>query len=1003
MISSLKKLNLYLILLIVIIFAFWQVFFLQNGMKWDFVDAFLPSRYFFSESILNNQFPLWNPYLLYGTPIYADLVSVFNPEFWIIGNMFGYSNITLQFVYLTYIFIAGVSFYYFLKQFNTENKISIGLSVAYMLSGFAIGNAQHLAFISGYAISPFVLASYFIFIRHINKPNLIQLSIALFFMIYAGYPGLTIILGYFLLVIFIFYLIKNRNDKSYIKKIFIYHSVLITIVILSSAVLIVAYTQISPFLSRYSGLSIDSALKHPFSVRSVLSFLLPMATGNDAQYFGTDTSMSNGYLGLISLILFIFSLTKKAKNKESYLILFFGVFSFLASLGDQFFLRGFLYKTAPLMDMFKYPAIFRAFTIFSFLTFIGLNFNSFKLNKTDRKRLIIISGSIILVLVILISLANNRITQFVFFNTGQSFIEELLNSTRFDNIIFQGTLQIVILLIFSLIIWKIKTVRYLSTALLFLFITDGIIATQLNIHYTVISNVDPIKFSNYINSSPKGFPVPELNPIGENSDKNAQNEFLWMNNNVFPKKITYDGLVAFKLDGYKYLADNHPELLDAIKKEAVIYFSDDIRENSSIHNFKTNTVFLSLLDYKNLQEKDLRSSKNDKLVIDDFSPTKIEIKTFTNYPQLLTYQQNFYKGWKVYIDGIEQNLLKSNFAHMSVFVSPGEHTVLFKYANPTIKFTFYFSILILVVLIAFSIYYFITRHPDRKKQVFIVLVSGILFFILVSSINRYFYQKNKLGLTPIIIEKTEQWKKKFNNDISILLSTQQKELKNKAFADTTCFINEQINLSELSYFLINSESKYFAFAWQGCIINDDLLELIYSFYPKIIEQEKDNNSGIILVEKSEIKQNYHIVETFEPEDSPKWKSDNKRIKTDSVSGNRTYFYGINDNWGVTIEIPLTSELVSKEKISILTDFMIEEEIIEIPLVFTIERAGKTYLYKTSRIDRFAKLPNQWSRAVFGVDLKSDLQEGDLIKVYFWNKNKARFQIDNFKIKFNHSE
>ena len=37
----------YILLLLVTITAFWQIFFLQNGMKWDFVDAFLPSRYFF--------------------------------------------------------------------------------------------------------------------------------------------------------------------------------------------------------------------------------------------------------------------------------------------------------------------------------------------------------------------------------------------------------------------------------------------------------------------------------------------------------------------------------------------------------------------------------------------------------------------------------------------------------------------------------------------------------------------------------------------------------------------------------------------------------------------------------------------------------------------------------------------------------------------------------------------------------------------------------------------
>ena len=33
------KIKSYLFLLVIIIVAFWQIFFLQNGMKWDFVDA----------------------------------------------------------------------------------------------------------------------------------------------------------------------------------------------------------------------------------------------------------------------------------------------------------------------------------------------------------------------------------------------------------------------------------------------------------------------------------------------------------------------------------------------------------------------------------------------------------------------------------------------------------------------------------------------------------------------------------------------------------------------------------------------------------------------------------------------------------------------------------------------------------------------------------------------------------------------------------------------------
>jgi len=989
-----------LLLFLVIIVAFWQVAFLQNGMKWDFVDAFLPSRYFFSESILNNQFPLWNPYLLYGTPIFADLVSVFNPEFWIVGNLFGYSNITLQYMFLVYILVAGVSFFWFLKQFDSEYKISLCLSVAYMLSGLTVGNAQHLAFVAGYALLPFVMASYFRFIRQFNRPNLAQLAISLFLMVYASYPGLTIISGYFLLCIFIYNLVVNRTDKSYLKKALIYHSVLAGIVVLFSTVLIVAYFQGAPFLSRYGGLTLELAHKHPFSLQSVLSFLLPMATGAEPQYFQTDPSMSNGYWGLISLVLFLFALTKKARHNESYLFVVFGIISLLVSFGDRFFLREFLYRYFPLMNMFQYPGIFRAFAIFCFLAFAGINLKINDFAQIDRRRLLIISISLLVLLLILVGNALAKVDGFVFFENGKSFADKLLEATRFDAVILQGTIQLLILQAFIFSALKIKTNNYFATALLVLFVFDGITATQLNIHYTVVSDVNPVKFHQYLKSSPKGFPIPELNPIGENSDRDAQNEFIWMNNNVFPKKVTFDGLISFKLDGYAHLSDNYPELLEATKKEPVVYFSDDVRENSFIENFKPSTVFLANDVYQKLEGKVFSSHKDDLLSVTEFSPKHIEIETLTKNLQLLVYQQNYFTGWNVFIDGEKQELLKSNFAHMAVCVPPGKHIVCFEYKNPLVIIAFCFSYAVFFALIGFSLFYFIKKNPERKKQVLIILFSGAVLFLAGSFINRFLYEKNKLGLAPRFAKKTELWKEKYD-DISILVSTHLHELKKSASFDTIFFVDEKTNLPALSQFLLTSKTNYFAFAWQGGIISDDLSELIFSFYPTVIEQKKNYNSGYFLLEKGVENQNYAVFRDFEPPGSPEWNKEPWRIRKFSETGNHSYIYDTNDEWGTVVEIPVDKALMNLKKITVLSDFKFSGQKEEILLIFTTQRKGKTHLYEISKIDRFAREPEKWYRAAFSVQ-EPELQEGDVIKIYFWNKNKAQFNVDNLKIKIEHA-
>lgn len=992
-----KKAIYLLIFLFVVIIAFWQVFFLQNGIKWDFVDAFLPSRYFFSESVLNNQFPFWNPYLLYGTPIYADLVSVFNPEFWIVTNMFGYSNITLQYVFLGYVFVAGLSFFYFLKQFNADQKIAIGMSGAYMLSGFVVGNAQHIAFVSGYAIIPFLMASYFCFVRQLNVTSLVQFIIAVYLMVYCSYPAITIIAGYFILVVFLYYLFINRADKKYIKNLFLKHLVIASVVVMLGLTLILAYFQILPFLDRFNGLPVELAQKHPFSFKSMLSFLLPMATGNDPQYFGTDVSFSNGYWGIISLLLFLFSITKMKHSPESYIFLFFGIFSLLASFGDQFFVRGFLYKFAPLMDKFQYPGIFRAFVIFGFLAFTGINFNPETVTKPDKKRLTIIAGFAFLIVVILFVGALIRTGQFLYWQTGAKFSETILKATRFDNIVLQGIIQLILISLFVLVVWRIKQ-AWLSTAILVFILADSILATQLSMHYTVTSNTNPIKFHKYLKSSPKGFPVPQLNPIGENSDSNAANEFIWRNNNVFPKKVTSDGLVSFKSDGYMFLSDNHPLLLEAIKKEPLVYFSDDVRANDSINNYKTNTVFLSQPDFEKLRTSILQPANNNKIEIVNFAPSKIELKVSTPTPQLLVYQQNYFTGWNAEIDGLPVEIFRSNFTHMAVLVPPGSHTVVFQFKNKIILVAFAFTSLLFLALISLSIYLYIIKNQAKKWQATVLLVSLAAVFVIATMVNRYLYNQNKSGLSPLIAEMAGEWKKQYGPRLNILLSTQQKELIEKIGADANCYINEQNNVAELSGFLMDSKTEYFAFAWQGSIIGDQLIELITSFYPEIIEQKKTNNSGIALFKTNNDTRNYDTTKNFEPVDSPDWDQIAARTVLDSVTGTHVYVYGENDQFGFTLDILAGYEWTAGEKITMLVDFKIDPPLQEVLLVFTTERNGKLQIYHTLAINKFAKYPGRWSRAVFEFNNMSEIQEGDLIRTYIWNKNNAVVQVDNLNIK-----
>ena len=990
-----KQINKYLLFFIAVIAAFWQIAFLQNGMKWDFVDAFLPSRYFFSESVLNNQFPLWNPYLLYGSPIFADLVSVFNPEYWIIANLFGYNNIVLQFVYLGYVIIAGISFYYLLKQFKADNNILLAISLAYMFSGFTIGNAQHLAFVSGYALVPFLLAAYLQFLRKINKINFVRLALAVYLMVFCSYPAIAIISGYLLLVFLVFYVIANRKNKIYLRQIFAGHLILLAITVLFSAVLFVAYFQAQPFLDRYTGLSIDLAQKHAFTFQSFISFLFPMATGVETDFFATDNSMSNAYFGLFSLVLLTFCLLSKKKNSESYLFLFFGIFSLLAALGKQFFLREFLYHYFPLLNMFQYPALFRAFAIFGFLAFTGINFNPSEIIPQKRKLLAVVSFVFIVLIVVFIVMAISRVNEFIYFHNF-SFNQKLQQATRSENIIFQGIFQLSLLLFFLIFTLKTKNAKKYPGIILFLFLIDLASATQFNIRYTVINNDNPLEFAAYLKNSPKGFPVPDLRPMEENSDKNASNKFVWMNNNVFPKRATFDGKVAFKLNGYTLLDDNFPALLDSIKTNPLVYFSADVRNANTVENFTSETVFLPENNLDGITAKNSNLKQSDFLQIVDFKPSEINIQTSAENARLLVFQQNYFKGWKVYIDGVEHNLQLANFTHLAVFVPAGEHVVTFRYKNQLVIILFVFSTCIFLLLIFFALRLYTIKNPIKKRQIKRLVFGLLAIFVVIGIINRQFYQKNKRGLANEIIGASEKYKSEFYNKLAVFLSTSDKNLQKKVQPDKTQFIHESRNMEQLSTFLMNAGPEYFMFAWNNCFPGNNVFELIRSFYPETIDFKKQNNSGIILAKKNEKLQPYNFNEDFENDNQLAYWEDS-RIQIDSISGTRVFHFSENDEWGSAMQFIVDEDLKKARQVALVSDIkMVNKN--EALLVVTVERQKENLLYEAFKMNNFIQT-GEWQRISFLVDFDFELQQNDQIKVYFWNNKQSNFYLDNIKLRF----
>jgi len=982
-----------ILLFAVCIVAFWQVAFLQNGMKWDFVDAYLPARYFLSEAVLNNVFPFWNPYMLYGVPFYADLVSVFNPEFWLVANMFGYSNITLQYVFLAYVFFAGINFRYFLQRFKVDESLGLSLAIAYMLSGFTVGNAQHLGFIAGYALFPLVVAAYVQFVWQPETKSLVRMSLVFLLMVFASYPGITIILSYLLLGIFTYYLVLSIKRKENVKRLLVFHLILAGIVLVGSSVLLLAYSQAQPYLSRYSGLTLEAVLRHPFTLRSFWSFLFPFSTTTDVVYFNTDPSMSNAYFGLFGFVLLVHALSGKIKQKLGVVFLLFAVLALFTALGNQFFLREFLYDYFPFMNMFKYPSIFRALSIFGFLTYAGLNCKLNDFTSVDKKKLLAIVGLVVIFILFVLARSAGKLESAGLFDFNLSLADRLETATINEAFILQGIIHLLLLGCFFLVLVLGSKQKYLPVVFVILFAFDGIISAQLNLHYTVVSNIDPIVFQEYLDSEPKGFPIPELHPIGENSDKNASGKFTWRNNNVFPKRPTFDGLVSFKTDGYSRLSDDFPELLEMLKKQPLFFFSDDVRENADTVNIGPKTILLESSDLQNIKGKTLQHHQSDQLEIKSFSPNKIVVHTKTQSEQLLVFQQNYFSGWKVAIDGKVQKIVQANYALMGTLIPAGEHVVQFSYSNRLIIVFFVVSILVMLVLASLMIFIHWKEYSKHRRMILLLVVGFMLLFVVFSVINRWHYHRSKSRLLPEIIQEFEAVK---NTDVTTFLSYASNSQVEVPNVDHQFYLDDNMNVAAFGKLLAETHSQQFALSWVNGAISKEVKALFTSYFPTVEKEMISGNSGFILAGKGDNAVS-EFDENFEQGTTSLWKTDKNRIKIDSISADRYYTFMPTQKWGTELKIIVDEAIKDLQKITVSGDLRFPEKFAEVNMVISVSRGKEELDYYTRKVSDFTYGSGVWSRFAVIKTVDFDLLSGDVIHIYLWNRTQARFDVDNLKV------
>ncbi len=717
----------FLILFLLAFLAYFQVITLNHPLKFDLIDQAFPWKYFIGESLQNGMLPLWNPYQLLGSPIHADpQSSAWYPLVWVFGWLFGYDIYTVSIDFFLHIILAGFGMFYLGKQLKFRNETALLMGAAYMLSGFFTGNAQHFMWIISGTWLPFIIGAFLEIRNSFSWQPVIKFSLASFMILSGGYPAFILILAYMLFFLFLFFIFFMMKEKKY-REVFKYsllNIVVLILTILTGMVILISVYHLRNEMTRGNGVSLIQALFGPFSPQSFISFILPFAVVRDMDFYQTDMSMANAYFGILPFILFLSGIFIRKPGLIKFFF-WWGILMLLAAVGKYMPVREFLYHYVPFMNFFRFPALFRVFVIICFVIVAGYSFEHWREHPEKTGRIILRVSAVISVLIagfVIFALSWKELHFFDFLRNDLFIFSE--KSTIPQHLLFQGTIQLLLLAIFiygmiKLKAWKSKLILFFS-----ILSVDLVLANGLNAPYTVYyDQVRSKDIKVHSATFPEGFPIPGNQPLIDNTDQGKLvYKALWRNLNIFHKQISFQGYNPLHLNGFEELADNHTAFFETILKNPLVYLSANIFPLDSMKSFETKMnydssyIFLGKDVYREINPEGFSHHSTDSLKIIAFRPDRIAIKCFSQSPQMLVFMQNKYYGWKAYIDGKKTELFSSNLAFLSIILPAGQHEVIFDYHPQGVITGFWISaIMILILLLSWS-GIFIYRKWKQQRQ-----------------------------------------------------------------------------------------------------------------------------------------------------------------------------------------------------------------------------------------------------------------------------------------------
>lgn len=709
----------------------------KNPMTTDVVSLIFPEQILGIDLIKSAQWPLWNPYILTGTPLFANLQAApFSPTAVL---YFLFDKLTAWNLQIILQHILTVLFSYLLLRYWKVSKFgSILGGIAFAFSGFNLIFSQW----NGHALaSSFIPLAILFEDKYLKKCRIrdgVFLASTLVFQLLSGYPQTCLYTAIAMIILWLVRFYENRTLE------FIQRTV--SLVFFLVFALGLAAFQVLPAAELWR-LSQRSFEPHPFEWAflpwsKIITFLAPDYFGNHAtaNYWGPQDYTSNtGYVGVVVFVLATLGLRLLKTKRVVQFLFILSIFSLILSFPTP--LPVFLWAK-DIIGM-RAASAHRATILFNFGVALLAGFGFDYIWKARAKIKYIFA--LILPSLIIISFGVFAAYKFLMTSSDPSlfFIRGipkykvalrnmvlptavLITSSailwfisRWKKLKKCGLLVLVSLLLFELFRfgWKYtpfseKRLVFPTTPILDFLISqekpfrvtgNKVIPVNLRTPYKLESlegyeTIHPLRVSRFLaalNSGKNGTSSTSRYGIVDNDTSHL----LDMVNTKYYLTLKRDekndpspeGEIPdrFKTDRFEVAFEDRTTIVlqskSALPRAFMVYDWEIINGDEEIINALLEPNFL--MDSKIILEEQVplkRLVGNRADVVSEVEYSKYGeqenlIKVNTEKDGLLFVSDAHFPGWKAFIDGVETKVYRANFAFRAVGVPAGVHQVRFIY------------------------------------------------------------------------------------------------------------------------------------------------------------------------------------------------------------------------------------------------------------------------------------------------------------------------------------